>query len=59
MLQLDEVPEAEIGDEVVLLGSQGSENISAEELGERWGTFNYEVICGLSARLPRIFHNPS
>lgn len=57
MLQLDEVPEAQIGDEVVLLGGQGSEYISAEEIATRWGTFNYEVICGLSARLPRIYLN--
>jgi alanine racemase len=58
MLQLDEVPNAAIGDEVVLLGGQGNEYISAEELADRWGTFNYEVICGLSARLPRIYLNP-
>jgi alanine racemase len=58
MLQLDDVPNAVIGDEVVLLGGQGNEYISAEELAERWGTFNYEVICGLSARLPRIYKNP-
>lgn len=57
MLQLDSVPDAEIGDEVVLLGRQGDEHISAEELAERWATFNYEVICGLSARLPRIYLN--
>lgn len=58
MLQLDEVPNAMIGDEVVLLGGQGKEYLSAEELADRWGTFNYEVICGLSARLPRIYLNP-
>jgi alanine racemase len=55
MLQLDEVPDAMIGDEVVLLGAQGDENITAEEIGDRWGSFNYEVICGLSNRLPRIY----
>ena len=55
MLQLDEVPDAQVGDEVVLLGHQGNENITAEEIAERWSTFNYEVICGLSARLPRIY----
>ncbi len=57
MLQLDGIPDAEIGDEVVLLGRQGDEVITAEEIGIRWGTFNYEVICGLSARLPRIYSN--
>lgn len=57
MLQLDDVPDAAIGDEVVLLGSQGNERISAEEIAEHWGTINYEVICGLSTRLPRVYLN--
>jgi len=55
MLQLDDVPEARIGDEVVLLGQQGKEMISAEEIAEAWGTNNYEVVCGLANRLPRIY----
>ncbi len=55
MLQLDEVPEARLGDEVVLLGQQGGEAISAEEIGASWGTINYEVVCGLANRLPRIY----
>jgi alanine racemase len=42
------------GDEVVLIGSQGSERITAEDVATRWGTINYEVVCGLSARVPRI-----
>jgi alanine racemase len=55
MLQLDGVPQAHIGDEVVLLGSQGQDQITAEELGNRWGTINYEVVCGLADRLPRLY----
>ncbi len=55
MLQLNDVPEARIGDEVILLGSQGDERISAEEIARRWDTINYEVVCGLSNRLPRIY----
>lgn len=55
MLQLDDVPEAKIGDEVVLLGQQGNEVISAEDLAEAWGTNNYEVVCGLANRLARIY----
>ncbi|MCJ7694035.1 MAG: alanine racemase [Anaerolineaceae bacterium] len=55
MLQLDQVPEAQVGDEVVLLGKQGDECISAEEIARRWGTINYEVVCGLADRLPRIY----
>ena len=44
-------PEAEVGDEVVLIGSQGDERILAEEVARRLGTINYEVTTGL---LPRI-----
>ena len=57
MLQLDVVPEASAGDEVVLLGAQEGERITAEELAERWGTLNYEVVCGLADRLPRVYIN--
>ena len=56
MLQLDSVPEAVPGDEVVLLGKQGAQQITADDLATRWGTLNYEVVCGLADRLPRIYH---
>ena len=59
MLRLDEVPEAQIGDEVVLIGRQGAEQISAEELGREWNTVNYDVVCGLQARVPRMYLNES
>jgi alanine racemase len=55
MIQLDEVPDAEIGDEVVLIGRQGNEEISADELAVDWGTINYEVVCGMASRMPRIY----
>jgi alanine racemase len=55
MVLLDEIPEAKIGDEVVLIGSQGKQRIRAEELAKEWGTIPYEVVCGMSARLPRIY----
>jgi alanine racemase len=54
MVQLDEVPEAKVGDEVVLIGKQGEAYLTAEDLGRTWGTFNYEVVCGLSARVARV-----
>ena len=56
MLQLDDVPDAVVGDEVVLLGEQGQEAITAGELASRWGTINYEVVCGLADRLPRLYY---
>jgi len=55
MLQLDDVPDAIPGDEVVLLGAQGDEKITVNEIAERWGTLNYEVVCGLADRLPRLY----
>ncbi len=55
MLQLDPIPQAQIGDEVVLIGAQAGEQITAEEVGEAWGTINYEVTCGLAARVPRFY----
>lgn len=55
MLQLDAVPGAQEGDEVVLLGRQGNEKITADEIAQRWGTLNYEVVCGLADRLPRVY----
>jgi alanine racemase len=44
-----------VGDEVVLIGSQGDEYISANEVAHRLGTIGYEVVCALSDRLPRRY----
>lgn len=46
---------ASLGTEVVLIGRQGEEEIPAEEVAARWGTINYEVITGISARMPRVY----
>lgn len=43
----------EPGAEAVLIGRQGEEEIRAEELAARLGTINYEITCGISARVPR------
>jgi alanine racemase len=44
----------EVGDDVVLLGRQGEEEISAEELADLAGTITHEIICGFGARVPRV-----
>ena len=41
-----------VGDEVVLLGRQGDEQIRAEEWAQRLGTIGYEIVCGIGARVP-------
>ena len=43
------------GAEAILIGASGPERILAEELAGSMGTINYEVTCGLSARVPRTY----
>jgi alanine racemase len=45
-----------IGDRVTLIGRAGEESITAEEMARRIDTINYEILCGLSARVPRAYH---
>lgn len=47
--------EAKLGDEVVLMGAQGSERIGADELASWAGTISWEIFCGISKRVPRIY----
>ena len=44
------------GAPVTLIGSQGDERILAEELAERLQTINYEIVCGITARVVRVYH---
>ena len=55
IVDVTEVEGAECGDEVVLIGRQGEAEITAEELAERIGTISYEVTCGISRRVPRVY----
>jgi alanine racemase len=55
MVNLDSLPEAQVGDEVMILGSQAGARISAEDIAARWGTINYEVTSGIAARVPRVY----
>jgi alanine racemase len=48
-------PAAAPGDEVVLLGSQGEQEVTAQEWADRLGTIPYEVVCGFGPRLPREY----
>jgi alanine racemase len=55
MIDVTDVPDARIGDEVVLLGEQGDARITAEEIAARTGTVNYEVVTALAARPEREY----
>lgn len=53
-INVSHIPNVRQGDEVVLIGRQGSERITAEEVAANLGTINYEVVSELLARIPRV-----
>ncbi len=55
LVDVTDIPDAEIGDRVVLLGIDGHESIRAEDWAEKLDTINYEVFCRISPRVPRFF----
>ncbi|MDO9309239.1 MAG: alanine racemase [Deltaproteobacteria bacterium] len=56
MLDVTDIPSVAVGDEVVLLGPDGQGNaIQAEELANWAGTIPYEIFCGISKRVPRVY----
>jgi len=55
MVKLEGIPNPQIGDEVVLIGKQEDQEISAEQVARTWQTVNYEVTCGIGSRVPRIY----
>ena len=56
MVDVTDIPEVCVGDVVTLIGTDGGEQITLEELGEKSGRFNYEFACDLGKRIPRIFY---
>jgi len=54
-IDVTHIPGCKVGDEVVLLGKQGGEYISANEIAEKAKTISYEVLCALGKRAPRVF----
>jgi len=54
MLDVTECPKVHVGDEVVLIGEQGKETISVEEMAELCQTSAYEIFCNIAARVARV-----
>ena len=52
MIDVTAIPDVRQGDEVVLIGRQGDDRITAEEVAARLGTINYEVVSAILARVP-------
>ncbi len=59
MVDVTNLPEVSVGDEAVLIGRQGTEEISADEVAEVQGTISYEVLCHIGPRVPRVYLSPS
>ena len=55
MVDVTHIKEVCMGDKVTLIGKDGNERITVEELGKLADKFNYEFVCGLSKRIPRTF----
>jgi len=54
-VDLTDVPEARVGDIATLLGQDGEEEITVDEVAHRVGTISYEILTGLTRRLPREY----
>ena len=54
-IDVTQIPNCKVGDEVVLLGKQGNDYISANEIAAKAQTISYEVLCALGKRAPRVF----
>ncbi|MDI3535489.1 MAG: alanine racemase [Thermosediminibacterales bacterium] len=58
MVDITDIPGgAEVGNEVVLFGEMGNNRITVDEIADVIGTINYEVVCGVSRRVPRVYIN--
>ncbi len=55
MVDVTDIPGAALGDEVVLVGKSGEEQITLEEIGSLSGRFHYEFACDLGKRIPRVY----
>ena len=55
MIDVTEIPDVKKGDQVTLIGRDGDEFISIEEMGDLSGRFSYEFACEISDRVPRVY----
>ena len=55
MVDVTDIPDVQEDDEVTLLGKDGSECITMEELAEKSGGFHYEMVCDIGKRIPRVY----
>ena len=59
MVDVTDIPEAELRDEVILFGTDGVLSIPVEEVAEPANSFNYELVCNVARRVPRVYFKNS
>jgi alanine racemase len=57
IIDVTEIPGVALGDEVILIGEATGLRITAEDLAEQIGTISYEIVTGISSRVPRVYPN--
>ncbi len=57
MVDVTDIPRVSTGDDVILMGRQGKEQITAEEIADKINSISYEVLCSIGKRVPRIYKN--
>ena len=55
MIDVSAVPDVKVGDEVIVMGSDGISSIPADDIAEATGTINYEICCAFGQRLPKVY----
>ena len=55
MVDVTAVPDVKVGDEVIVMGSDGVNSITADDIAHATGTINYEITCAFGQRLPKVF----
>lgn len=55
MVDVTDVPNVKIGDEVIIMGSDGKNTILADDIADATGTINYEITCAFGQRLPKVY----
>lgn len=56
MIDVTDIPEAQLRDEVILFGKRGDAVISVEEVAQPAASFNYELVCNVARRVPRVYN---
>ncbi len=55
MIDVTDVPDVKVGDEVIIMGSDGKNTILADDIANATGTINYEITCAFGQRLPKVY----